>query len=114
MLAGKIKPQKFNIIIDGVLLIGCLFSLAALFAYIQVRNSPLQSTNLSVLDTSTLTERRLAIASALKNGQKSYTYNSNYIPGIGHVADSTNYLKSWQTAVASKFPSLTTLISNPK
>ena len=38
-------------------------------------------------------ERKLSIEDALQNGQKTYQYQSRFIPGIGSIADPEAYLK---------------------
>ena len=38
-----------------------------------------------------ITERQLAIANALRTGNRTYTYTTNFIPGIGTITDPNQY-----------------------
>lgn len=52
----------------------------------------LTSTNAAL----SLTERKLAIEQAIKEGKKEYSYTTNFIPGLGRVGDPDAYMKEWE------------------
>lgn len=39
-------------------------------------------------------ERKLSIEEAMKNGQKTYQFQSRFIPGIGTISDPAAYLRN--------------------
>lgn len=53
-----------------------------------------------------LTERKLAIEDAQKQGKKTYTYTSNFIPGIGKIADPGQYKQNWVQQQQQASPNL--------
>ncbi len=48
------------------------------------------------------TQRNLAIQEALKNGQATYQYETNFIPGIGNIADPEAYKKRFEQQVTNQ------------
>lgn len=43
-----------------------------------------------------LTERDLAIEEAIRQGKKEYSFETNFIPGMGRISDPDQHLKDWQ------------------
>lgn len=48
---------------------------------------------------SSQTERDLAIERAKQSGQKQYLYKTNFIPGIGVIADPQRYKADWESQI---------------
>lgn len=48
-----------------------------------------------VIKTS-LTERDIAIADAIKNGKKEYSYETSFTPGVGRIINPDAYKDQWQ------------------
>lgn len=51
------------------------------------------------LPVSSNTQRNLAIQEALKTGQKTYQYESGFIPGVGNIPNSEEYKKQFEERV---------------
>jgi len=49
-----------------------------------------------VLEKTSITERDLAIAEAIRLGQKEYSFTTNFIPGMGRISDTGRYQEEWQ------------------
>ena len=78
-----------------------VFSLGAVIAILGGFNfASAHFFNLDETDTPPLvssnTQRNIAIQEALKNGQKTYQYTTNFIPGIGNITDPEAYKKQFE------------------
>lgn len=90
-------------------MVGVIFVLSGAASYAQSK-SPATNSQISqiklVADASLLTERQLAIAQAIKEGRKTYSFSSNFTPGIGRVSDPAVYSQSWQAHIQQTIPAL--------
>ena len=86
-----------------LLLVGGLVVLVGLIDFSQSRHSQLTPTQI-LIDSSTLTERKLAIEQALASGSKTYTYTSNFTPGLGRVTNPAATEQQWLQTVQAQNP----------
>ncbi len=89
------KTDKIEAIIQAIFLIGVVVFVVGVASYFNSKKQP------KVVQSS-LVERDLAQITAKSAGQKSYSFESNFTPGIGSIADPQAYLKQWQQQNAIK------------
>jgi|GEM_PF-6588897 len=82
-----------SIIVDNLLAIGLFIFAVGILSYY---NSPRQNAVSSLPIKTSLTERDIAIAEAVKNGKKEYTFTTRFIPGVGVITDPETYKKEWE------------------
>lgn len=84
----KVRINEFSYLI---LLIGLIvFSLGVIY-YFQNKSEKKDT----MINTS-LVERDLAIAEAIRTGQKEYSYTTNFTPGVGRIENPEEYKKAWE------------------
>ncbi|MEX1123832.1 MAG: hypothetical protein WEC81_01545 [Patescibacteria group bacterium] len=76
---------------EAIFALGALIALLGGFNFASAHFSSDQSE--VTLPVSSNTQRNLAIQEALKNGQTTYQYTTNFIPGIGNITDPEAYKK---------------------
>lgn len=111
MLPARSSPIKAlaSIFPNLIILVGIIFVLGGVVAYARSKApSPLAGVSSAklVADASLLTERQLAIVQAQKQGKNTYTFSSNFTPGIGRVSDPASYSQSWQINIQKTLPGL--------
>jgi hypothetical protein len=78
---------------EVILTVGLLFLVVAASNYFSNKQSSDQS---SAFSTAGLTERELAVKTAKEQGQKEYSYETGFIPGIGRIGDPEAYKNDWE------------------
>ncbi len=92
-----------------ILLFGLIFLLGALVSYYQitrVQASKLTGNEKLIANATLLTERQLAVTEAIKKGEKTYTFTSNYTPGLGRINDPAAYERTWIENLRQAHPQL--------
>lgn len=106
----SIKPQALDLTqwSSSILTLSVIVFLAGLvqFGVAHARSQVSNSSDLSFTKTS-LTERDIAIAEAIKEGKTEYSFTSNFTPGIGRIVNPDKYLEDWKKAQEQKLPQLT-------
>lgn len=74
--------------VDGLFSIGFLALAVGLYLYFQPTNT---QSDLTI--SPTLPQRELAIEQARQNGQTTYSFTTNFIPGVGTIGDPEGYQK---------------------
>ncbi|HUD20809.1 MAG TPA: hypothetical protein VMQ44_01940 [Candidatus Saccharimonadales bacterium] len=91
--------QVLNALGNFLILIGIIFLAVTLYG--RFYKTPVSTATQSQLTNtrdpgfSTLKERQLAIDDAIKNGQKTYSFTTSFIPGIGYISDPDAYKTQW-------------------
>jgi hypothetical protein len=91
-----IKTQILEKVSLYMCLTGVIIFVVGLISYFNTNNT---KQNYQINSPTGLTERDLAISNAIKNGQKTYSYTTNYIPGIGRITNPEQYKAQWQESV---------------
>lgn len=84
-----------------VFLIGVLVFMIGFFGFLFNLSNKNNLHKNSFIKTS-LTERDLAIADAIKNNKKEYSYESNFTPGVGRINNPEKVLNSPNTNSSSE------------
>lgn len=79
----------FILLPNVLIVIGTLLILVGTIEYIQSKKPAHIVTKQSLVENAAnLAERKIAVENAIKNGQKTYSYTTNFIPGIGRIINS--------------------------
>ncbi len=88
------KSKSRSNLPEAVFALGALIALLGGFNFASAHFS---SSETGVpLPISSNTQRNIAIQEALKNGQTTYQFESNFIPGIGNITDPDAYKKQFE------------------
>ncbi|MEX1052075.1 MAG: hypothetical protein WEC83_01670 [Patescibacteria group bacterium] len=79
---------------EAIFAAGALLAILGGFNFASAHFSP--DTSAAPALVSSNTQRNLAIQEALKNGQTTYQFESNFIPGIGNITNPDAYKKQFE------------------
>lgn len=83
------------------LIISTMVFIAGLTQVFTARRSQKSATSQPWAKTS-LTERDLAIQEAIRQGKKEYSFETNFIPGMGRINNPEQHLEDWQKSEEQK------------
>lgn len=95
MKASWSQVSSIFLVLSGVIFLSGLVQVVS-HRFSRANDTPDQ------LYKTSLTERDLAIEEAIRQGKKEYSFETNFIPGMGRISNPDQHLEDWQKSEEEK------------